>query len=297
MQEITRLHYLRTLGITNYMPRWQLAAAPASVLNRDLGTPPAKPVAQPGSTAPAEPPAAGSASSSPAGLTSSNPAPLNPAAKAPIAELEALVEPSPTPQPVAPANGPEQPSGPADARSKPLNYQADKAVAQPNAKGAAKSGTRGGDKVNFALSFWRVSEDLMVVDSRHSELALPVEKLLNNILFALGYPRQLPKVDALSWPMMDAPHQDQGEDAARDTLHGFMDELFLLNPGKHILLMGEDASRYLLNHSSDFSEQLGKQFVIDEFGLTAIVVPSLSNILQDPSLKRVTWQAIQPLLQ
>ena len=76
-------------------------------------------------------------------------------------------------------------------------------------------------KVSFALSFWRVSEDLMVVDSRHSELALPVEKLLNNILFALGYPRQLPKVDALSWPMVDAPHQDQGENAARDTLHGF----------------------------------------------------------------------------
>ncbi len=297
MQETTRLHYLRTMGITNYMPRWQLSGAPASVLNRNLGTAPAKPA---------------SAKDSPKSLAQSLDATSSTEDKAspsqPLDAIRALAEPSsagagaqindtqapktPAPETAAPPTLQPGPTGPAKA-NKPADYQADKLAA----KASVQSGENGREKVSFALSFWRVSEDLMVVDSRHSELALPVEKLLNNILFALGYPRQLPKVDALSWPMVDAPHQDQGENAARDTLHGFIDELFLLNPGKHILLMGEDASRYILNHDSDYSEQLGSQFVVEEFGLSAIVVPSLSNMLQDPSQKKLTWQAIQPLRQ
>ena len=284
MQETTRLNYLRTLGITNYMPRWQLSGAPASVLNRNLGTAPPAPSQKPSAklSEPVEINSQANAQASPP--AAENQASAKPAAPVALADLmptEAPAKPASTPDPT-PATEPAQ-------KPKAGNYQTDKQAAKPNSQGA--------QQVRFALSFWRVSEELMVVDSRHSELALPVEKLLNNILFALGYPRQLPKVDALSWPMMDAPHQDQGEDAARDTLHGFMDELFLLNPGKHILLMGEDASRYLLHHDSPYSEQLGQQFQIEEFGLTAIVVPSLSDILQDPTLKPLTWQAIQPLRQ
>ncbi|WP_317931265.1 hypothetical protein [Halioxenophilus sp. WMMB6] len=149
--------------------------------------------------------------------------------------------------------------------------------------------------VRFSLSFWRVSEELMIVDSRHPELALPTEKLLLNILTALGYPRELPSAEIVQWPMIDAPHQDQGDTAARETLHAFLDAQFLLNPGRHLLLMGSDAAHYLLSGEQPYTDLLGSEQKLEEFDLTARITPSLTEMLQEPAKKAVTWQAIRGL--
>lgn len=299
MQEVSRLNYLRSLGITNYMPRWQLAGAPVSALNRNLGTAEKsaegakkrlasnQPTHAPTPIAPAATETDNQTTQSPASPITFNVAAPNIATLDTTSDTKTTIEPPPRAAPPVPV-------------SRELAAQ----LQEPSKKAPAVTPTikppqanNGNAKVKFALSFWRISEELMVVDSRHSELALPVEKLLHNILFALGYPRQLPQVEAISWPMLDAPHHDQGETAAKEMLQGYMDQKFLLDPGKFILLMGEDASRYLLQDDSDFEQQLGQQFKIAEFDLTAIVVPSLSSLLQDPTQKRLTWAALQPLCQ
>lgn len=281
MQETTRLHYLRALGVSNYMPRWQLTGAPPSVLNDDLGIAWEESVSATETPSPNDTPQK-SAQQQHAPVTEEpkrQDAALNPTA----AVLEALAPSSKAtaPNPIRTPIAQDQPQSPSTPKAAPQTQQ--RAPAKPESS------------VSFALSFWRIADDLLVVDSRHSELALPVEKLLNNIVFALGYPRQLPKVDVISWPLLDAPHHDQSESAAREMLHAYLDGQLLLHPGKFILLMGEDASRFLLEEDSDFQQRLGKQFAIEAFDLTAVVVPSLSTLLQDPDQKSLTWQAIQPL--
>jgi hypothetical protein len=41
---------------------------------------------------------------------------------------------------------------------------------------------------------------------------------------------------------------------------------------------------------------LGQSVALPQHNAEAIVVPSLSDMLQEPLLKRLTWQAIQPLV-
>jgi hypothetical protein len=149
--------------------------------------------------------------------------------------------------------------------------------------------------VNFSLSFWRVSPDLMVVDSRKPKLALPVEKLLKNLLLALGVNEEFPKADVWQWPMIETDHHNQDADDAREALHAYLDTAFLLNPGKYLLCMGEAAAGYILNLETPYDSLVGQRTEIEEFGLEAFCIPSLTELLQDPLRKAIAWRTIQPL--
>jgi len=274
MQEFSRLSYLQAMGVINYMPRWQLPGAPVSRLNTAIGGP--------------LPLATAAAASIPTAESVNAPNPLQTTtAAAGLVDAEPTVDDAPEPTVGNDAT--------VDTSALAFNVAKDapKAVAANRPQTTKKSSPA----IKFSLSFWRVAEELMVVDSRHSELALPVERLLLNILVALGYPRQLPAVEVINWPMIEAHHHDQSESDARETLNSFLDEKFLLNPGKHLLLMGSDASRYLLPQALAEDDVLGKSFAITEFDLTATVVPSLSDMLLDPVQKRITWSAIRHLRQ
>ncbi len=297
MQERARLDYLKAMGITNYMPRWQLPNAPEAQLTAFL--PPAEPVPADPSTEPQAIPAElpqplqsiersterDAATEAPAPVES--PAPL----RADFASV-APIEPAPKPEQRDRQPSPEiQPQIPSNAPAALL-----KTTSKPSKEAKTPvSAQNSAPLVKFALSFWRVSEDLLVVDSRHSELALPTEKLLTNIVFALGYPRELPKSEVVQWPLIDAHHQDQGEAAARETLNAFLDAQFLLNPGKYLLLMGQEASHFILDTGKPYADMLGHHFPVEEFNLTAFVVPSLSETLQEPAQKRLIWDTIKPL--
>ena len=154
----------------------------------------------------------------------------------------------------------------------------------------------------FALSLWRVSDDLIVVDTRQSQLALPTDNLLANMLFALGYrlPR-LPKAEILRWPLLENNAAQQGETEAREMLQTYMDAHLSAQSAQYLLLMGVDAAQYLL------PQQLNGDLLISEHknnrpnltfgdtGVNIIVTHSLATLLQKPELKAQTWQSIQPL--
>jgi len=72
------------------------------------------------------------------------------------------------------------------------------------------------------------------------------------------------------------------------------------------LLMGEEACHYILpsdeladTQAQSLSQLQGRLLTVPELaaGLPVIVVPSLTAMLQEPELKAITWQAIQPLRQ
>ena len=155
----------------------------------------------------------------------------------------------------------------------------------------------------FSLTVWRVSEQLMVIDSRQAQLALPTERLLVNMLRALGYGGQsLPKAEVVRWPLLENATEDQGEAEAREMLHAYLDAHLLLNPAKHLLLMGPEAARYILPAEGEyqgdwFDGLLGREVALEVLSTKAVVAHSLTAMLQDPGLKAATWRSIQPLRQ
>lgn len=293
MNEIQRQQYLEAMGVDTYMPRWILPSAAAPLA--------CEPVVPESKEHPKQ-------QSSAQPLASPKPLQSQPANAAPVVTHDASPA-AEMPKAEAVASTP--------TKSAPLDVLATMQSPAPTAKktttpASAKSILEGLDNPKrpdprFALSLWRVSDDLMVIDSRHSELALPTEPLLRNIVAALGFDSQpLPKAEVLRWPMFENSYEPQGQDIARETLQAMLEGMLEAKPAKYLLLMGGEACHYLLgteqlgegfDAQASLDKSLGQSFAMDALSVTAIVVPSLSDMLQQPLLKRGAWRAIQPLRQ
>ncbi len=181
----------------------------------------------------------------------------------------------------------------------------DKVLSSPEPTEAPKPEVEVAAAVEFSLSIWRVDDDLMVIDSRHSELALPTEPLLRNILRALGRSTAgLPKVEVLRWPVLEDHFEPQHETAARNMLEAMLEGKVSIKSIKFLLLLGCDACHYVMpkerlsdgaTPESSLQDLMGQALNIELLNTTAIVAPGLSDMLQDPSLKARAWQAMQPL--
>ncbi|MGH1372894.1 MAG: hypothetical protein ACRBBW_12700 [Cellvibrionaceae bacterium] len=311
MNEIQRQQYLEAMGVDTYMPRWILPSA-ATPLACSPVLPRAEQEGSPLASAAqlSSQPSSQSSPSSPGGGAS---------------ELQAQPLTQPLVQTQAQAIAPEGSAAAAEAidsgaqaapKSAPLDVlatiESPAESAKKSAPASAKSILEGLDTAKrpdprFALSLWRVNDDVMVIDSRHSELALPTEPLLRNILSALGFaPQPLPKAEVLRWPMFENSYEPQGQEIARETLQAMLEGMLEARSGKYLLLMGAEACHYLLSAEQlgegfdpqvSLDKHLGQSFVLEALSATAIVVPSLSDLLQQPLLKRGAWRAIQPLRQ
>jgi len=295
MNEVQRMQYLDALGIDSFMPRRVLPNAPAlrmcePVLSGAVG---AQAASAPATSAPATstpdiaaqassglvnvPPAVAAVQSQPdVALSSSADAGAKPVVEAPLTAAPAVLE-----QVVV-----------VTAQVQVEAIKTVKAViATPR----------------FSLSMWQVGEQLLVIDSRQPQQALPTESLLSNILLALGFPAgPLPSAHVVRWPIMENRFESQGPGEARGMLSALIAARLETQPAKHLLLMGEEACHYILpsdelaeSQTQSLSKLQGRLLTVPELaaGLPVIVVPSLTAMLQEPELKAITWQAIQPLRQ
>jgi len=168
-------------------------------------------------------------------------------------------------------------------------------------------------EIRFTLNVWRIREELMVIDSRQPAAALPTEKLLQNILRSVGYPlAQLPPSELLRWPLftnrkltsknITNKHIDQSseEEEARAMVQAYLSAQYAKAPVKALLLLGQSAVQFALTPDADikhFYEQYkGSQIFSSPWQSQVLVAPSLVDMLHDPMQKRVTWQALQVLL-
>lgn len=156
---------------------------------------------------------------------------------------------------------------------------------------------------NFALTVWRIESDLMIVDTREVKQALPTDRLLSNILIALGYHLpSLPTPKVLKWPMIDNDFSEQGGEDARNMLHAFLDAQLVLDPVKHLWLLGSAAASYILPAECSYPEVIEGQLVpggrpeIESLATPVLVTSSLVDMLLNPSLKAQTWRVIHPLM-
>lgn len=150
-------------------------------------------------------------------------------------------------------------------------------------------------KLQFAL--WQPVDDVLVVDDSvgaqaesqvqaDGEVSAQQCRLLRNILAAINFPAaDTTAPENLAWPPF-AGHQDEAGDrqAAAEYLQTFLQARLSARPARYLLLMGSSTAEWFAaeNSASKTCPQVFK-------------TPGLQEMLDDPRLKRKTWEVVQPL--
>lgn len=159
------------------------------------------------------------------------------------------------------------------------------------------------EHAKFSLNMWRIGEHVQVVDSHRVGEALPTHMLLQNILTALSEQMlrvadsqriTLPKSETLNWPLVDGDNRDQSWQAAHEMVTAFLDGKLLLHPVKTFLVFGEDAYFAIFGkcEPENWSDKCFTCIELELFESKAILLPSLADILHEPSLKRKVYHAL-----
>ncbi|WP_444929639.1 hypothetical protein ACJJIF_17875 [Microbulbifer sp. SSSA002] len=139
----------------------------------------------------------------------------------------------------------------------------------------------------FVLNCWRIGEELLAVDSHEPGAALPLEALFNNMLRALQWHQRPRQQERLQWPLTEnrfGPAEDASQ--ARDTFSSWLEASYTRMPVKSIWLMGREAQ--------DFCSPVPLENpLVDWQGARLISMPSLSQLLREPALKRPLWQQLR----
>lgn len=146
----------------------------------------------------------------------------------------------------------------------------------------------------FSLSIWRPQNDVLVIDSRNTQLALPTELLLQNIFRALYGAHSHPGVeDVLRWPLIDNTFVSRTVDDARSVLQVWLEVELERRPVKQLLLMGQNAAQYFLDAEDSYDALLFHSIDLPRFSSRALIAPSLVELLQKPEQKPKLWRALQ----
>lgn len=118
--------------------------------------------------------------------------------------------------------------------------------------------------------------------------------LLKNLLLSLGCKvSEQPIVTLFNWPMLRTPGFDQSADAARDACQAFLRGQKSKHTVSFVLLMGQQAGRYMLGQSEPFEAAKGQLLSTPE--QASLVSYSIQQLYDQPKLKAQLWQDVQPL--
>jgi hypothetical protein len=146
----------------------------------------------------------------------------------------------------------------------------------------------------FALSVWRPVPGFLIVDSRNTGLALPTELLLNNMLRSLlTIEKPDSREEVIRWPMIENRFVSRTAEDARNELQTWLAVENELRPINRIWLMGNNAARYLLADEVNPADVYWQEQLLGSSGsLSAIILPSLNEFLQQPLLKARFWASV-----
>ena len=271
INERQRMQYLEAFGVESYMPRFLLPTAPPIRRCAEV------PAIVPGnSRGDAEAIAPKPAVSSPVAVAKEQveqkPAPISPS----VTNLEPVAEPE------------------ISLSATPVAREVGTIVSHASASGHVA------ETVTFCLRVWRLA-DLLVADSHDVKQALPVETLLNNVLFALGYRGlSLPRAEVFQWPLIRNRYADNSAQAARSAVSAMLNAVLDEGESTKLLLLGNAACTYGLPQklwespqSSSYEKCIGHCHT--ETGLAIAVTPSLADMLLQPDQKAVAWEALKHL--
>jgi len=150
--------------------------------------------------------------------------------------------------------------------------------------------------IAFTLHCWRVSREVLVLDTHQPDLALPVERLLLNIVSCRLGVQQLPKREVVRWPLFKQDQQAQDEAQARAMVHAYIAAQHAKAPIEQLWLFGRDAALYALNTFDDLPVY-GSVCVDTDWGLPILALPGLADLLQSPLDKALVWKGLAALCQ
>ena len=146
----------------------------------------------------------------------------------------------------------------------------------------------------FRLSIWRPVNGAMVIDSRNTQLALPTELFLANILRSIFHSQPLAmQEEVLRWPMIEKSFAKPTRQDACNELQTWLTVQHEIRPLKFLFLLGENAASYFLPENTQFNDYLFQVSRLAEPIVTALVLPSLNELLQNPTLKQKLFFAIR----
>lgn len=170
------------------------------------------------------------------------------------------------------------------------------------------------NKIQFVLSAWRIGDDCLVINSRQPGSALPTDRLLQNILLAIGCPlAQLPPAEILRWPIFANDQYAGDAEQARAMVRAFISARMTKAGGKplqRIILMGESACHFALNNlvpddsndtfptghvnaTSAFDRICGTQVKEPLWEVAIAITPNLDAMLQEPLQKALAWKVLK----
>jgi hypothetical protein len=146
--------------------------------------------------------------------------------------------------------------------------------------------------IEVKFSLWQPNAEILVCSGVEGALADGDQmQLLTNILNAVGCGiHRLPQMDLVEWPPY--PNADGDENEVREFLTTLLQARLKARPVKYILLLGDTAADWLLSPQQR-SEQSGFGSLTLTPETTALLIPSLSNMIETPQLKASAWQALK----
>jgi DNA polymerase III psi subunit len=143
--------------------------------------------------------------------------------------------------------------------------------------------------LSLEFVFWQPTDQLLIATTTDEQLPDSQQvNLLSRIVAAIDNSASLPQFDVISWP----PHHSMqgGEQEAREFIATLIKSKLAAKSIKLLLVLGESAENWLLSAEQKTACQQGLLAIT--FDVTAIIAPSLKQMLSQPQLKRETWQMI-----
>lgn len=152
------------------------------------------------------------------------------------------------------------------------------------------------DNPKFRLASIAFADACLVVTQIPLESSEPINAghiaYLKNLLFALGITSvDQPQITLFNWPMLRSANFDQGSIAAIEASQAFLRAQTVRHPVPLVLLMGEQAGRYLLPEAVDFASDRGR---LVQGGETILVLTeSIESVIGEPQLKANVWSDLR----
>ncbi|MCF4996995.1 energy transducer TonB [Pseudomonas syringae] len=148
----------------------------------------------------------------------------------------------------------------------------------------------------FALQLLRAGHCLLLVELPTGESFQsrdPAYLLLKDMLRAAGLP-DAPQIvgEPVCWPWLNRGTMDQGPDAARDFVQGFLSVQMEAAPCACLWLIGLPAVRFA---GEADAEAFNRELQIEGLG-SAWALPGLELLMEEPQRKAAVWQAMRRLM-
>lgn len=148
----------------------------------------------------------------------------------------------------------------------------------------------------FALQLLRAGRCLLLVELPTGEAFQsrdPAYLLLKDMLRAAGLP-DAPQIvgEPVRWPWLNRGTLDQGPEAARDFVQGFLSVQMEAAPCACLWLIGLPALKFA---GEADAEAFNSELQIEGLGL-AWAIPGLELLMEEPQRKAAVWQAMRRLM-